>query len=108
MVEDAEPEVEIEDDSDVPLAEVQAHQEEVAVGLSTNPLQLYSENESGGLSSTAGAEDVLVESVEGQVLDVTPDSRPQGRGHRLRRRNFRYNHDDWLDNNVDSSDEELE
>jgi len=68
-LEDSASDSSADDDSDVPLAEVRAHQETTDTG---NPDQVYIANETGGLTSTACAEEVLVESVNGELVDITP------------------------------------
>jgi hypothetical protein len=95
------------DDSDVPFLEVHAHHHE-----SLNPssslsdlAQVYVPNDTGGLTTTAAAEDTLVESVNDVVVDVTPQDDPQPTC-RNRRRNVLYNEDWWADSRG-SDDEEM-
>ena len=109
-LEDDPPDDELTDDSDVPFLEVCAHHHE-----SLNPslpqldtTHVYIPNETGGLTSTATAEDTLVESVDGVVVDVTPqeDTLPSHRSKRNCRRNVLYSKEWWVDNRGDDGNEE--
>ena len=94
------------DDSDVPFLEVCAHHHEsLNTTPSVDPAQLYVPNSTDGLMSTAVAEDTLIESVDGVVVDVTPedDTRPT---RRIRRRNVLYNKDWWADSRGSDDEEE--
>jgi hypothetical protein len=88
-LEDSSPETTIEDDSDVPFAKVQAHHNEsrnaeLSPSSAADPDYIYTANESGGLTSTALSEEVLVESVDGHEADVTPADLTQRRAQRIR------------------------
>jgi len=63
--------------------------------------------ESGGLSSTASAEDTLVESVNGEVFDVTPEVDPHGCSGRNHVKTLRYSADWWVDNQGSDDEEDL-
>jgi hypothetical protein len=71
-----------EDDSDIPFAEVCAHHHKT---LNTSPpsldhAQIYLPNKTGGLTSTAGSENTLVEAVDNVVVNITPDDTASGWG----------------------------
>jgi len=93
------------DDSDVPLPEVAAHQDEIVAQFGqanfdrTQAVEdlehTYVAFENHGLSSAAEAEDVLVESVDAHVTDVSGAF--TGRPKRKCRANVLYASKNWLD-----------
>jgi len=98
-LEDSASDSSADDDSDVPLAEVRAHQETTDTG---NPDQVYIANETGGLTSTACAEEVLVESVNGELVDITPlQTTSAQRSQRSRHQNTLYSGDWWIDHGAE-------
>jgi hypothetical protein len=111
LLEDGPPDEGMEDDSDVPFAEVCAHHIETSstftIPLPVDPAHVYVPNETGGLSSTAGSENTLVEAVGDQVVNVTPDldsTTQNGRGRRIRRQNVRYAGKWWHDHQNEAVD----
>jgi len=92
--EDVDP-TDVIDDSDVPLSEVVAtHHESEA----ETPEHTYTTNETGGLTSTAGAEDVNTEAVGDVIDNITPDvPGPLRRTQRSRRKNVWYQGNWWID-----------
>jgi hypothetical protein len=90
-LEDALPDEGPTDDSDVPFLEVHAHHHETLHPMIPTPLpdasQVYVPIKAGGLSSTACAEETLVESVDGEVVDVTPQEDSRGCSRRNRVKN---------------------
>jgi hypothetical protein len=84
------------DDSDLPLSEVVANYHDQGSEAETSGY-IYTSNETGGLTSTAGAEDVLTEAVGGVdgVIPVGPGL--TRRPHRMRRKNVLYQRDWWVD-----------
>jgi hypothetical protein len=84
-LEDAAPDEGPADDSDVPFLEICTHHHEALDPPPQSEVpQVYVPTESGGLSSTASAEDTLVESVNGDIFDVTPEVNPRGCSRRNR------------------------
>jgi len=82
-MEDAAPDEGPADNSDVPFLKVCTHHHEALDPPPQSEVsQVYAPTESGGLSSTASAEDTLVESVNGEVFNITPEVDPRGRSQR--------------------------
>ena len=108
LLEDNPPDEGAEDDSDVPFAEVCAHHYESLNTSPLDPAQIYLPNETGGLTSTAGSESILVEAVDDVVVNVTPDVTASGRGRRVRRKNVLYNGKWWHDHQDEGVDEDFD
>ncbi len=90
------------------------HHHEALDGLDPPPQsevsQVYAPTESGGISSVASAEDTLVESINGEVFDVTrltPKVDPRGRSWRNRVKTLRYSADWWVDNQGSDDEEDV-
>jgi hypothetical protein len=96
----------IVDESDVPLSEVMAaHHNRESEAETSSSENIYTTNETGGLTSTAGAENVYTEAVGDVIDDVTPDvPGPLRRTQRARRKNIRYQGDWWLDHGDDEEE----
>ena len=96
--EDAEPAfTDIVDDSDVPLLEVMANHHDQGSEVETSEY-IYTTNDTGGLTSTAGAEAISTKAVGDIVDDVTPDDPGLTRRQcRMRRKNVLYQGDWWVD-----------
>ena len=85
------------DDSDVPLLEVIANHHDQGPEVEASEY-IYTTNDTGGLTSTAGAEAVRTEAVGDVVDDVTPDAPGlTHRPRRMRRKNILYQGDWWVD-----------
>ncbi|PPR03038.1 hypothetical protein CVT26_004573 [Gymnopilus dilepis] len=110
-VEDAAPSSDStpDDDSDVPLTELIAYQAETQVEPASEvpavevAEEVYVADESGGLVSTAEAEETLVEAVGAEIIDATPVS-SSGRVRRTRRLNVRY-HNEWWHDHADEDED---
>ncbi|KAF8891917.1 hypothetical protein CPB84DRAFT_1848812 [Gymnopilus junonius] len=91
-----------EDDSDVPLAELMAYQEEmqgtqmaVDAGM-VDVEEVYVAEEDGGLVSTAEAEKTVIEAVGKEVIDTTASTSLM-QARRTRKKNVHYDNDWWHD-----------
>lgn len=98
-----------EDDSDVPLAELIAYQDEVQGAQAAEDAEMvdleevYVAHEDGGLVSTADAEETLIEAVGEEIIDTTA-STSLTRARRMRKKNVCYDKDWWHDHADEKED----